>query len=315
MKKSIIILTAIGLLLLGGAAAHAQYYLGVISGEARKIPLVVLDISDDAGTPELRKLALEVLRADLRRSQIFELADPKELDLIYDAKTEPPRETVMRAGTFGMTGVVWAQLHRKGADLVLSGRLFDASTGLRMSSKDFFGNKDTVRRMAHAFADEIVLRFTGEKGMAGTRIAFVSDKTGDKELYVMDYDGANPLKISADRSLCMSPAWSPDGKTLAYVSYRDGNPDLFALDLDTGRRWKISGGEGLNISPAWQAAGCRAQQGRRCGDLYDGPSRTGAGPAYLRRIGQCGALLVPERTGDRLYLGQGRHTPDLYHEC
>ena len=36
---------------------------------------------------------------------------------------------------------------------------------------------------------------------------FVSDRTGHKELYVMDYDGQNPKKLTADRSLCMSPAW------------------------------------------------------------------------------------------------------------
>ena len=112
---------------------------------------------------------------------------------------------------------------------MLQGMLFDAASGMRISNKAYFGNKETFRRMVHAFADEMVFRYTGERGIAQTRIAYVSDKTRFKELYVMDYDGQNPMRITADRSICLSPAWSPDGKVLAYVSYRDKNPDLYGL--------------------------------------------------------------------------------------
>src|SRR5574341_1228489 len=224
MKRTIIIFLAF-LFLLTGTAAYSQFYLGVIKGEVRKIPIVVLDIFNETGFPGLRE--------------------------------EPAAELVKRAGAFGMTGVAWARLSRRGKDLVLSGRLFDAATGTRIAGKEYFGKDETLNRMVHAFADEIVSRYTGEKGIARTRIAYVSDKTGRKELYVMDYDGRNPLKLTADRSICTSPAWSPDGRVLAYVSYRDKNPDLFGLDLETGRRWKISGTEGLNISPAWSPNGKR----------------------------------------------------------
>jgi TolB protein len=255
MKRIISIIILI--LLVVPNAVHSQYYLGVIQGEAKKIPIVVLNVYDDAGSPSLRDLALEVLQADLRRSQIFDVMDLKKLDLAYPAKTEPPEAIVKRAGTFGLSGVVWASLQKKGTDLVLSGRLYDAATGMKMTAKEYFGNSDTLRRMVHTFADEIVSRYTGERGIARTRIAYVSDKTKHKELYVMDYDGKNPIKITADRSICLSPAWSPDGKVLAYVSYRDRNPDLYGLDMDTGRRWKISGNVGLNISPAWSPKGKR----------------------------------------------------------
>ena len=113
--------------------------------------------------------------------------------------------------------------------------LYDAASGMRIANKEYFGNEETFRRMVHTFADEIVSRYTGEQGIARTRIAYVSDKTHFKDLYVMDYDGQNPMKITADHSICLSPAWSPDGKVLAYVSYRDKNPDLFGLDMETGK--------------------------------------------------------------------------------
>jgi TolB protein len=255
--RIIITLILIALLATIPSTVLSQFYLGVIKGEAKKIPLAVIDIYDDAGAPALRNLVMEVLQSDLRRSQIFDVLDPKKIDLNYVGKDEPAAEIVKRGGTFGLTGAAWARLSRKGTDLTLSGRLYDAVTGMRMASKEYYGNEETVRRMAHTFADEIVSQYTGEKGVARTRIAFVSDKTGKKELYVMDYDGQNLKKLTADRSICMSPAWSPDGRILAYVSYRDKNPDLFGLDLETGRRWKISSSEGLNISPAWSPNGKR----------------------------------------------------------
>jgi TolB protein len=252
-----LIIALIIFLSLGGSAAHSQYYLGVIQGEAKKIPITVLDVYDASGSPKLRTLALEILQADLRRSEIFDVIDPKQIDLSYTEKSEPTEAVIKRAGTFGVTGVVWASLQRKGGELLLAGKLYDTASAMRMTGKDYLGNEDTFRRVVHAFADEIVSRYTGERGIARTRIAYVSDKTGYKELYVMDYDGWDPMKVTADRSICLSPAWSPDGKELAYVSYRDRNPDLYGLDMETGRRWKISGNEGLNISPAWSPDGKR----------------------------------------------------------
>lgn len=255
MLKRLLLLITLGLLFVAPAAG--QYYLGVIKGEAKKIPIVVLDVDDAVGNAALRQVAIEVMQADLQRSQIFDVMDPKKLDLPSPGSNEPPEELIKRSGTFGITGVVWARVQKKDKDIVLTGKLYDAVTGMRIASKDYFGSEDTFRRMVHTFADEIVSRYTGEKGVARTKIAFVSDKTRFKELYVMDYDGQNVQKITADRSICLSPAWSPDGKTLAYVSYRDKNPDLFALDMETGKRWKMSGSEGLNISPSWSPNGKR----------------------------------------------------------
>ncbi len=248
---------ALCMVILAAGAVHSQYYLGVVQGESRKIPLLVFEIANGTGSGKLTGLTLEVLQADLRRTQIFEVLDPRKLDVPYVSLTEPPQPVLKRAGTFGATGAVWVSLQKKGNELVLSGRLYDAASGMKMAGKEYFGNEETLRRMVHSFADEIVSRFTGEKGIARTRIAFVSDKTKFKELYVMDYDGQNQRKVTADRSICLSPAWSPDGKILAYVSYRDRNPDLYGLNMETGKRWKISGSEGLNISPAWSPNGKR----------------------------------------------------------
>jgi len=114
---------------------------------------------------------------------------------------------------------------------------------------------DGGRYIAHRFADDIVYQFTGERGIAQSRIAYVSDQTRQKELYLMDYDGANPQRITGDHSLSLSPHWTPDGRWLTYLCYRSGNPDICGIDITQNRRWKLVTFSGLNLSPVWSPDG------------------------------------------------------------
>src|SRR5262249_36523331 len=56
-----------------------------------------------------------------------------------------------------------------------------------------------------------------------------------KELYIVDYDGFNPRRITVNNSLNILPAWSPDGRALAYTSYPQGGPALFVAPIYEGR--------------------------------------------------------------------------------
>ena len=75
--------------------------------------------------------------------------------------------------------------------------------------------------------------------VARTRIAFTSDRdsteTQSKELYIVDYDGFNPRRVTVNRSLNIVPAWSRYGQSLAYVSYRQGTPLVYLARIFEGR--------------------------------------------------------------------------------
>ena len=78
------------------------------------------------------------------------------------------------------------------------------------------------------------------RGVARTKIAFTSDRDATKEhrakeLYIVDYDGFNPRRITVNNSLNILPAWSPDGRALSYISYRQGGPALFVARIYEGR--------------------------------------------------------------------------------
>ena len=209
------------------------------------------------GREDLGRLAHDVLRADLNASTIFDALDPAILPM--DPRTvQLGQERALFPGlnALKVQFLVIAALVGRGNDLVLEGRLFDVAAGQEIIGKSYLGEPKILRAMVHRFADEIVYRVTGEKGIASTRITFVQDVGGGaKELFLMDYDGYNPVLLTGNRSINLSPRWSPDGNRIAYTSYRDNNPDLFLLDLRSGRRTVISKTPGLNATPAWSPDG------------------------------------------------------------
>lgn len=211
----------------------------------------------DGGREDLAKVAHDILRADLNASAIFDAVDPAILPM--DPRTARPEQA--RALFPGLNALrvqflAIAGLSAKDGELALRGQLYDVAAGQEMIGKSYIGDPKLLRVMVHRFADEIVYRVTGEKGIASTRIAYVSDVgDGAKEIFLMDYDGHSPVLITGNRSINISPRWSPDGNRIAYTSYRDNNPDLFVLDLRSGRRDPISKAPGLNAAPAWSPDG------------------------------------------------------------
>ncbi|MDI6641238.1 MAG: hypothetical protein QME68_02885 [Elusimicrobiota bacterium] len=156
---------------------------------------------------------------------------------------------------------------RSGADVFLTGRvelkkdfcrlkaeLYDAESGDLIFEKTIDGTLQDYRTIGHILNDEIVLRFTGEKGIAQTKIAFANDMSGYKEIYVIDYDGYNLRQLTFDKSINIFPKWSKNSQ-IAFCSYKFTNPDLYVIDSDGSNRRAVSIHQGLNTTPAWSPDG------------------------------------------------------------
>jgi len=135
---------------------------------------------------------------------------------------------------FGYTGV-------QDGRLVLSGWLYNLAqsdlTGAQVIGKLYFGSIDVdgAKKVAREFAADILQQF-GAKSLAGSKIYFVSDRTGAKEIWSMDYDGSNQRQITRYKSTSTMPAVSPDGKMVAFTTYAQGNPKIMIFSTDTARR-------------------------------------------------------------------------------
>jgi TolB protein len=131
----------------------------------------------------------------------------------------------------------------------VQGRLVDSIAKQTKFSRSYTGA--SLRRQAHAFADDIVFAITGKKGIAQTKIAFKAEAaSGNGEIYVADFDGHNAQTVTRDGTIVAAPAWSPGRLALFYTSYQPGNPDIFYHNLENGRRRIVAGFSGLNTSAA-----------------------------------------------------------------
>jgi TolB protein len=144
----------------------------------------------------------------------------------------------------------YATWNELGADFVLVGTASRADATLTIEVRlmhverktSAFGKRYacTVRDprfCAHTIADELHKELFNLDGVARTKLAFASDRDGErvggtieqrsiKEIYISDYDGGKLTRLTPHRSLNIAPAWSPDNRFVAYTSYTSGFPDI-----------------------------------------------------------------------------------------
>jgi TolB protein len=117
-----------------------------------------------------------------------------------------------------------------------------------------------VRKFAHQFADEIVSKLSGGlPGVASTQIAFVSSRTGSKEIWVMDYDGSNQHPLTSLKTISLTPRWSPDASRIAFTCFAPSgglvSAQICMYSLDSGKVISFARFRGTNTSPAWSPDG------------------------------------------------------------
>lgn len=114
-----------------------------------------------------------------------------------------------------------------------------------------------ARSQAHAFANDIIEAVTGTKGVAGSRIGFVANRSGSKEIYLVDSDGGNLMQLTHDSVISVSPRFSSGARRIAYTGYQSGYADVYEIELGSGRRSKIMRYPGTNSGAAYSPDGSR----------------------------------------------------------
>ena len=89
------------------------------------------------------------------------------------------------------------------------------------------------------------------------KIAFVSERDGNEEIYVMNPDGSEQTNLTNHTSFDCYPAWSPDGTKIAFTSNRDGDIDIYVMNPDGTDITRLTNDPFYDHVPAWSPDGSR----------------------------------------------------------
>ena len=231
-------------LFFASAVYGVDVYLSLTAAASRSDVALEAFAPGDTSAESLKysKIVKEIIENDLVLSRYFNLIlgePPKDISFA---------DRMVFWDQRGALVVIRGSVSVQGANLSLDVKMHDTASGDVIWKQAFNFPLASFRAAAHRVSDEIVKRFTGESGIASSKIVFANDGTKSKEIYIADYDGYNVKKLTNDKKINILPKFNPDGTGFIYTSYLYNNPDLYFLDLKNNKRSAVSKFQGLNTA-------------------------------------------------------------------
>lgn len=236
------------------ASGDTYNYIDISNPFLRKTPIAIPLFqakTTDAKAMLAAKETTDRISFLLRFSGYFSLTDP-------DAFLEDPK-TMKIAGN-GIRFRNWTAI---GSEMLITGgvtinkgsaefelRLFDTIKENLLVGKRYRSSAENYNQIARRFSSEVLYAVTGSRGFFDSRIAFISNGTGHKEIYLCDFDGGNIKQFTDHKSISLFPDWSSDGRWIAYTTYADSFPRIRISNV-TENRVSLIDKPGLQCVPAW----------------------------------------------------------------
>ncbi len=221
-----------------------RVYLDITAQDMRKVVVAVPWFTTEAERADQKdgRAMGELLSRGLEFHGFIEIIDPQRYNGRNDADWK----------MLGVDYVVMGKYEIRDSGMMIEGRLLDVGEGRVLSGRRYRGSVNQQDDMVLRLCDALIEEFTGEKGISRSRLAYVSDATGKKEVYISDVLGLDHRQVTRHKHLVVSPRFSPDGIYLAYSSYHSGNQNLYMTDLRQSQVTRaISRRKGMNMAPAW----------------------------------------------------------------
>lgn len=338
MKPQHIFLAAIAALLvvLGLATAQSRpdFAGNIKDGQVPKIALP--DLKGTGAAVDLMPVLNQTLYSDIELSGIFEVK-PKSMYPLQVPQRREDFKTPSGGQRYG-NGLFlrdWSQppveanwlaigyASEQNGRLALFGYLYNVNAddvaNAEVFGKMYFGTLSDAgaRDVAHEFAADILKQF-GAKTLAGSRIYFISNRTGNDEVWTMNYDGTDQKQFTSFRSITLSPAVSADGGLLAFTTFKDGSPAIMVYSAETQRRMTfVNPVASMNATPEFtpdrnQILFASTADGKSS-QIYS----AGINGAGFKRLTFSGAVEVsprinPKTGADVLFVSGRRGTPQIY---
>src|SRR5688572_5345739 len=243
-----------------------------ISGEAGAPPHYAvpdfIPLTNDKETADAARLIAQVLWDDLSFEREFDMI-PR--DTYRTIETIPTLDTIAfdRWRELGADGVIKGGVRRTGNTFQVEMRLFNVrARGVALGRVYDNVSLRNPRAAAHTISDEIHQTQANLRGVARTKLTFISDRDNErvvdtvesrtvKEVYVSDYDGANQVRVTSNRRLNLAPWWSPDGRSIAYQSYMRIQPQILVSNVYQGTRETLTDEKTGAYLPSFSPDGTR----------------------------------------------------------
>ncbi len=246
-------LAGVALPLMASPAA-ALVKITVTAGDFIPLPIAIPDFG--SSDPTFGRQVADIVRANLRRSGLFQVIEPTSLPQQTGNVAASPDFPSWRAT--GADALVMGQVER-GGQIQSSVRVWDTQAAAQVVGEAYATDPASWRRIAHIVSDAIYKALTGEGGYFDTRVVYVAESgpkaNRTKRLAVMDQDGANTQYITNGRALALTPRFSPNRQLLAYMNYESGNPQVYLLDMASGRQQTIGSFGQMTFAPRFSPDG------------------------------------------------------------
>ncbi len=307
-----------------GPSAQAQDWVrtGTNLGVS-KIRIAAADFKGTTADPQtsgMKSAFDQTLYNDLRYAGIFDVVSKSMIPNTTPGTPQEMQVAQWSAEPSNAAMVAFGNLGVNGGRLNVQGFLFDthSTTNPQVLGKQY-GDTATVeaaRQIAHRFADEIIQTLGGIPGIAETKIYFVSNRTGSKEIWAMDYDGMNPRQLTHLGTISLSPRVSPDNSKVAFSSLGKNGWSIRMFSLDLNRLVAFPAWGDTTLSPAWSSDGNHlAFSSARSGDpeIYvSDPSGQGARRLTAFRGPDVSPVWNPKTNGQIAWVSGRTKLPQIY---
>ena len=198
-----------------------------------------------------------IVKNDLNRTGEFRILDNKQLLSI------PTNEDNLNYSDFKLLGIdyiVMGSLEEEDTSNISAVyKIFSVQKESQLRTSTVYGVPNKLKQLAHYISDGIYEEITGLKGVASTRLLYVTEEfsggISQFKLNVADADGSNEQILLRSNEPIISPSWSPDSKQVAYVSFETGMAKVFIQNIATGKREIVLENKFQISSPSWSPNG------------------------------------------------------------
>ncbi|SEB38275.1 PD40 domain-containing protein [Terriglobus roseus] len=269
LRRALLALAAVGCA--GRLHAQDNVFTGTNTG-ADRVRIAAADFrgtSPDAAA--LKRTFDSVLYSDLGNAGVFDLVSKSMQPQGTPGAPAEIRLPEWAGGTTNAAFVAFGSFGINAGRAVVSAYVDDTHNAQfpQVLGKQYTeaADENGARTIAHKLADEIILRLGGGiPGIAESKIYYVHAAGGAKEIWAMDYDGANAHAITNLGTISLSPRVSPDNSRLAFSSLGKYGFQIRVFSLLLNRMVTFPDSGGTNLSPAWSANGQLAYSSSRPGD-------------------------------------------------